>query len=356
MDTVYFMIDGKLIEKFKSYEIDHDMFKGCGTFRAELAKPMSISPLAEVEVYINDTLELTGILDARNPKDDKDSSSRTISGRDLMGVLADAHVDEAVTIKDQTLKQLADRLIGKLDKVKRAAIYYSEEAKTRLNSKGPSVGQFDSALPHMQTEMGSSVFETLAQYARIKGLLFYSLPHGTGSTQYQPVFVFSKARESGQAAFSLTRRKDGKGNNINTSELVQDDSKRYSQVTVMGQKQGVDGEASGAWNILATKTDSTFPFYKPFVLKDDSGGDSPKQQARLILEKMRHDAFRLTYGVTGHSQNGKNWTINELCTVRDDEDDYNLYDDYLIYGRKFSMNKEQGQNTELRLGYKGMAA
>jgi prophage tail gpP-like protein len=126
----------------------------------------------------------------------------------------------------------------------------------------------------------------------------------------------------------------------------------------VGQKQGQNAFSAIAVNVeCPPQKDPEFPFYKPFIFKDEFGGDQPKQQARLALEKMRHDRFRLAYTVRGHSQGNKNWSINELCAVRDDDPYFELYGDYLIYGRTFEKKKDdKGTTTKLRLGLPGMIA
>jgi prophage tail gpP-like protein len=356
MDIVYLLINGKRIDRFKSYAIDADLFMGAAAFTLELKDAKQrISPGQECELYVNDTLELTGIIDKVNPRDEKNQSSLTISGRDYLGVIADAHAEDFITVENTTLKSLTEKLLSRLPKIQRAAVEYQENVKGRIKSRASRVEGYDTSTSLSQIEPGATVFEVLSQYAKSKGLIFYALPHGSGASQYQPVFVFGRPKESGDPAFFLTRVKGNQGNNIKTSDLSIDISKQYSQVTVIGQKQGQDSYSATQNNIYAPVTDPTFPFYKPFILKDEYGGDQPKLQGRLALEKMRHDAFRAVYGVAGHSQNGKNWSINELCRVRDEKVNYELDDNYLIFGRTFKKSKDNpGTTTELRLGYKGM--
>jgi len=357
MDTVYLLVNGKRIERFESYSIDADMFAGAAAFELVLANPeTSIVKGQDCELYVNDTLEHTGIIEKPNPVDDKNGSKLTITGRDYMGVIVDAHAQDFITVQDQTLKQLAELLIGRLPRIQRAAILYEEDTKGRIKGKGSKVGIFDTQNALSQIEPGMTVFEVLSQFAKNKGMIFYCLPHGSGATAYQPLFVFGKPREKGDPAFTLTRRMDGKGNNIKTSNLLNDITKRFSQVTVVGQKQGTNVFSATQINIEATVVDPDFPFYKPFFLKDEYGGDQPDQQARMALELMRHEGFLATYTVSGHSQNGKNWSINELANVKDEKNNYELDGSYLIYGRTFKKSKDQGTTTELRLGLPGMTA
>ncbi len=124
----------------------------------------------------------------------------------------------------------------------------------------------------------------------------------------------------------------------------------------MGQQQGLDiFGTSGAhqMNTLATVTDATFPFYKPFVAVDNNDARSPKLHAQMLMEQQKAQGFCLEYVIPGHSQNGRNWEINELCRVRDDVLKPAIDTDYLVYGRTFEMDKKRGVLTTVRLGFPG---
>jgi prophage tail gpP-like protein len=351
-DQVYLLVNGKRIERFASYEIDADMYAGASAFSLDLARPETdIRTGMQCELYVNDALELTGIIDSVKPSYDKRSASRKliVTGRDLMGWAVDAHAETFITIENYTCKKLAELLLAKCPFPGIKVVDYSENAKGRLKTRAARVSGFDTTNALSQIDPGMTVFDVLKEYSRSKGMLFYALPDGS--------FVFGKPKETGQAAFRITNRMDGKGNNVLSGERSDDISKGYSKVTVVGQKQGQEGFSASQVNIEAPPAlDADFPFYKPFILKDEFGGDQPALQARMALEKMRHDRFRVSYTVQGHSQDKKNWSINELCTVRDDDPDFELNDDYLLYGRTFKKSKDEGTTTKLRFGLPGMIA
>ncbi len=349
MDTIYLLVDNKRIENFISYTVDADLYVADDAFTLELANPETkISAGKQVELYVNDKLELTGIVDKVQPGYDKSGRKLTVTGRDLMGWAVDAHAESFITLQNYKLTSLAEKLLSKCPFVNVKKIQYSENVKGRLKGKGAKVGIFDTTTPLSQIEPGMTVFEVLSEYAKSKGLLFYAMPDGS--------FVFGKPREAGQTQFRLINRRDGRGNNVLSAELTDDISKGYSKVTVVGQKQGTDVLNPTQVNVEATKTDPDFPFYKPKVIKDEYGGDNPGLQARLALEKMRHDRFRVQYTVAGHSQDGKNWGINELAQVEDEDQNFSLNGPYLIYGRTFELSKDKGTTTKLRLGLPGMIA
>lgn len=352
MDKVFLEIAGRKIQNFKSYTIDADMFIPDDAFSIELARPeISIPAGKQCKLWVNDKLELTGIIDKVVPSYDKSGRKLSITGRDLMGWCVDADAEDFITVKNYTLKALAEKLLSKCEFIDIKNIQYQENVKGRLKSRGArsQVGLFDTTTPLSQIEPGMKVYEVLKEYSRSKGLLFYAMPDGS--------FVFGRPKENtGFSQFNIIHRKDGRGNNVLSGEKTDDISKGYSKVTVVGQKQGQDVFTAAQINVEAVKTDSAFPFYKPRFIKDEYGGYNPALQARLELEKMRHDRFRLQYTVQGHSQDRKNWSINELCTVMDEDPDFALKGVYLIYGRTFEKSKERGTITRLRLGLPGMIA
>ena len=75
-------------------------------------------------------------------------------------------------------------------------------------------------------------------------------------------------------------------------------------------------------------------------------------RARLIMEKQRMEGMQYHYTVARHNQNGQNWTSNKMCHVKDEPQ--GIDGDYLIYGRLFEMNKQNGPTTRLRLGKPGL--
>ena len=160
----------------------------------------------------------------------------------------------------------------------------------------------------------------------------------------------------GAPEYLLQLLKSGKGNNVIESDVVLDISKRFSKVMVVGQQQG--GQTIfGATQINSPsgiQTDPSFPFYKLFVAKDNNDNVSPKERARLIMEKQRREGTQLVYTVGRHSQNGKNWQINTFCRIKDETQ--KLDSDYLIYGRTFELNKQTGPITKVKLGEPGLVA
>jgi prophage tail gpP-like protein len=257
-----------------------------------------------------------------------------------------------MTLKGVTLQSLAQTLLAKTPFINRSQVEYqqglvaSKSKGGQAATGGATLSAIDTPQAYAQVEPGVTIFEVLSNYARSRGFMFFSLPNGT--------FVFGRPKAQGAAAFSLTCRKPGPQNNILSGEESDDISRRFSQVTVMGQQQGTNALTTSGINTSSTVTDSTFPFYKPFVALDNNDQQSPALHARLLMEKQKHDGYTLCYKTAGHTQNGKAWTTNELCNVHDEV--LGINGTYLIYGRTFEMSKDEGTHTYLKLGMPGLVA
>ncbi|HRR39723.1 MAG TPA: hypothetical protein P5244_00680 [Syntrophales bacterium] len=349
-DSILLQIGGQRIQNFLRYTIEADIYTADDAFSLELANPEIVVKNGQrCELYVNGVLELTGIVDKRQPGYSKAGVSLQIEGRDLGGLLVDSYCEEFIDVRGMTLKALAERLIRKVPFIKRKDIIYQENIRGNLKKKkgrSAALAMMDSAQNFVKIEPGQSIFEVLKTYAMSRGMMFFSLPDGT--------FVFGKPKDGGEPLFCLiTRKKDTGQNNVLEGKLVDDISKRYSKITVVGQQQGTDGMGATEINTLSPPViDSTFPFYKPYVATDQNDSRSPKLHAQMLMERMKYEGFRLEYKVPGHSQGGINWRINEMCRVTDEV--LGLDGDYLIYGRTFELSKEQGVITTLKLGLPGM--
>lgn len=346
-DSVSLLIDGMQINNFLSYTIESDIYTSDDAFSLELANPeIQVKEGHRCELYVNGEQELTGIIDRVSKSHDKSGVKLKVEGRDLMGLLVDSYCEEFITLQGIKVKALAERLLKKAPFINREKIIYQENFSGKLKKKAKdesSIALMDAPHNFSQIEPGMTIFDALKDYAGSRGMMFFCLPDGT--------MLFGKPKEKGEPLFTLICTKDGKNNNVLEGSEVKDISKRYSKITVIGQQQGTDGIDINAINTKATIEDKDFPFYKPMVAKNNNDYQSPKLHARMLLEKSRHQGFQLNYKVPGHSQNRKNWTINELCIVKDEV--LEREGTYLIYGRTFEMSK-QGIYTSLKLGVPGV--
>ena len=353
-DNVTLQIGGQRIENVSAYSIEADIYTADDAFSLELANPeITVTAGQRCELYVNDQLELTGIVDKVISSYDKGGRKLKVEGRDLCGLLVDSCCEDFIDIQTITVKALAERLLKNVPFIKRSAIQYQENIKGNLKKKkvnAPNLfATMDAAQNYARIEPGQTIFEVLKIYSMSRGMMFFAMPDGT--------FVFGKPKDGGEPLYYLVmKRSDPNGNNVLEARRVEDISRRYSKVTVVGQQQGFNpfsnsAIAAPAINTKAVVTDPTFPFYKPMVATDMNDARSPKLHGQMLMEKMRYEGFHLHYKVARHSQNGRNWKINEMCRVTDDV--FGIDDSFLIYGRTFERSK-RGTFSMLRLGYPGI--
>jgi prophage tail gpP-like protein len=346
---------GIKIEHFLSYQIDADLYTPADAFHLELANPETdIKAGLICELFVNGQKELTGIIDKVHRKANKSGVSLAVEGRDFMGLLVDSYCEPPwITVTGMKLKTLAETLLAKVPFINRKEIVYQKNVVGKLKGKKGAanagfVFSLDAEQKIGQIAAGMTIFDVLKNYSMSRGMLFYSLPDGT--------LVFGRPMAKGEPEYTLWMLKNGIGNNVLESEKISDISKRYSKVTVIGQQQGSQAifSAEGINSPPGITTDPDFPFYKPFVATDNNDSLSPKEHARMIMEKQRREGWQLIYKVGRHSQNGQNWTINKLCRVKDEVQ--GIDEDYLIYGRTFELSKQGGPTTKLKLGLPGLIA
>ena len=352
-EKIELKIEDMSIKHFLSYQVDADLYTAADAFHMELSDPdIKITAGMHCWLKVNGQLELTGIIDKVQRKVNKSGVSLAVSGRDLMGIAVDSCCEKWGSVSGKTLQQLAEMLLGNVYALNRIKIEYQKNVVGKLKKSKKVGGGFlsgiDTPQKISQIEPGMKIFEVLQTYAASRGMLFYSLPDGT--------FVFGRPMTKGEPSYTLILRKDGIGNNVIESDVINDISRRYSKVTVVGQQQGQDffDSATKINSPLGVAIDADFPFHKPYVTKNNNDSVSPQQHARMIMEKHRWEGLQLHYTVARHSQDKTNWTINQLCRVKDEAQDIDGV--YLIYGRTFELSKDAGPITRLRLGLPGRVA
>lgn len=365
-DSIFleFSNDGKTwkkVEHFLSYTVESDLYIADHAFSLELANPeMEILKGAQCRLHVNDQLELTGVVDRRLRRCDKKGRKLVIEGRDLMGILVDAYCEEFVSVQGKTLGQLAEMLIGPNKQTGRPALPFINRklivGKTELAGKldtkrrrgtADFLSMFETPQPLRQTAVGMTVFQVLQTYALSSGVMFFGLPDGR--------FVFDRPLTGGEPDYDIIFNAQGKGTNALSAEVDENISKGYSKVTVIGQRQGTDLDHMDVTRTMVKSKpmlDRDFPFYKPFVQCTSHDSQTPDQHARLLLERMRHEALRLCYEMPRHSQNGRNYTVNRLARLRDDVHGY--HGNYLVTGRAYKLSKSDGPTTTLKLSKPGI--
>jgi len=348
-DSVHLLIDGKKIDRFLSYKIESNLFTADDAFTIEVAGlEWKIKKGTTCELYVNDVLEMTGIIVTVNPSYGKDGRKLTIEGRDRMWIPVDSYCEEFPTLENVSLKVLAQRLLKDMPFIRFSDIVIAKANKLRA----VTLSQRKEDYQYVQIMPGQTVFEVLRDYALARGYLFFAMPDGT--------FIFGEPMTSGYPRYYLVNRRDGRGNNILRGSMRDSIEGRYSHVTVYGQKQPIEGEDAGDVNLKATVSDPDWDleWKKPFVAVREAGFEdsgSLRKNARVIMEQQKFQGFSLEYVVPGHSQQGNNYQTNEICQVTDEDPQIEIDGgDFLIYGRTFEMDRDKGTRTSLQLSKLGV--
>lgn len=352
-DAIKLQIGNREITTFLSYEVDSNVLIPADAFSVKLSRiDSSIKEGSEFKLYVNNALEMTGIIDKVAPSYTKGSQEMTIEGRDYMGLLVDSSVEEFSTLREMKLKELAERLLKKVPYIGKSKVIYGSEVKDTGASKPKKAKKgsseiYGEAVNVCQYEPGIPIFEALSDYAQRHGLLMWMEPDGT--------LVFGTLKgvwDSESPDYSLYLYKEGddrKKNNIISAILNKDISKRYSKITTLAQIQGTDIFDVGGHTIRKTATDEYFPFYKPLILQSECSTEkAASYQVQLEMKKREAEGWRAEYTVSGHSQDGVNYRANRVCHIKDEV--LNLDDTFLILGRKFTLDRQDGPRTVLTVG------
>lgn len=334
-DRVCLHIGDIEIENFISYHIESNLFSADDTFEIVIANyATTIDEGAQCKLYINDVIELNGIVDQITESYNKSGSKLVVKGRDLMGLLIDAYCEEYETFEGNTLKEMTEQLITNIPYINRQNVIYGDGNK----NKAVPLTKTDDEFEFAQIAPYTTVFEELSKHATARGMVFFSMPDGT--------FVFGEPLTSGAAEYTLT-----KGENILEGERIRDISKRYKTVTVTGQQQGSDLLEPEQINVSGTVEDDSYPFAKLFVAQTKHDGFAPEKYAKILMEKQQFEGFTLSYKTYAHSQFGLNYQVNAICHVIDNK--FGIDDDFLIYARIFEMSRD-GVFTNLKLSKLGV--
>jgi prophage tail gpP-like protein len=333
-DKVELKINGCKIADWANYSIVSNLWEAAGSFSMTCSyRNVDVDRGDRCELWVNDTLEMTGIIDAKRKGYSKDGVYLNLSGRDLMGLVINAYCKDFVTMEGVTLYAASQKLLKDIPFINRKDIVYGDGAKS-----------LDKAHAFKQIEPGQKVFDTLKDMSTARGLMFYCRPDGT--------FIFGKPKGRGRVALALKCIGGKNYSSILSAESEQDASQEYSEIRVLGQQQGSADAGPESINTTAVLKNPNAKIQQTYVEVVNEDDESPAKKARFILEHQQASAHTISYKVSGHSQNGINWSTDELCAIEDDVVDIN--GTYLIYSRTFTLSKEEGYTTELRLGVPGV--
>jgi len=336
MDNIVLKVGGKVFKNWLSYQVDADMYAAAGAFAFECARPdVDIADGAACSLLVNGELAMTGYIDKQMRIVDKTQHRLEYHGRDTMGAVVDWHMITSPDFENKDLKTMASTLLSVIPVINLKKVTYASSTSSSIT---------EMILPHVANMSGRSVCDILREISDKFGLLFFSLPNGA--------LCFTSPKREGAAKYSITMRADGKGNNATLDKLTKDLSKRYKQIRLVGDlPRNALPESTPPFESI---TDNLYPktaLPKVKSIADDTPAAFMNARLRLVVSRQRHQGFVAEYTVPGHTNNGKLWTINEFCEVDDELN--GLHGPFLVIGRTFSLTRQDGCTTKVRLSLPG---
>lgn len=336
-NRVSLLISGQTHREWSSYDIDSDLLIPADAWQVELGVPEGKQPPelgknvkagALVEVKIGNDTVMKGYVDDISHSISHNQHTLSMSGRDQAGILLDCSAP-IFTKKQCTLEEVVNEVVKKLG-IKNVIIRADKTAKAEK----------------VNVEPGASAWDTLVQAAEANGLWPWFEPDGT--------LVVGGPDYSVPVSATLLLRQSGKGNNVISLSMTDSVSKRYSEVTVLGQSHGT-AQGKGKNNLKNKEEDKDITIHRPRIVIDPDVKDDEmaRTKARKLISDSRLEGFTLTAVVKGHrNSDGVLWTPGQRIDVVSEP--HGLNGTYFLMARKFQGGRGQGTTTTLTLKEDGV--
>jgi len=329
MPDVRLKVDGIVHAGWQQIRLGFSLESIANTFELTLTdkwsadtQPRPVKMGAACEIWIDETKVITGHVDDVYPEYDATNHTVVVNGRSKAGDLVDCTYKEGKEFKNQTLKQLADKLSAPFG----IKVFVAE---------GVNIG---APFKTIEIETGETIFEFLEQAARIRALRLVSNVDGdivitqAGKKRVSTTLVLGENILSASGEFSLRDR--------------------YGDITVIGSQDSSDnvfGEAAA--HMKGQYADPFFSRrgrYRPITITADGNVtlSDCKKRAQWEVNTRFGRSQSIVYTVAGWLHNDGLWQANRLVHVKDHF--MGLDNDRLIADVQFVMD-EGGKRTELRV-------
>lgn len=340
-DRLRLQIAGRFHENWTSYDVDSDLLIPADAWRVTLGLPDSVLPPdvragAVVSVWIGDDQVMVGRVDDDDDEVGRHDSVFSLNGRDGAADLVDCAAP-ILTVQQIDLPTL----ISKLTK---------EFGIKKIRVDAPDARQRQK----ISVQPGDVAWDVLANAAEANGLWPWFEPDGT--------LVVGRPDYTLPPVATLTMRRDGVGNNLESLRRHRSITERFSHLTVLGQTPGTSKEA-GKRGLGATYKDNEMLAiaYRPRIVVDHESDNLgiAADRARKLISDGRLKGFLLTAKVTGHRivapgepGHGRLWQPGQRVRVVSER--HKIDGVFFLMGRRFTGGRQGGQQTELRLVEDGM--
>lgn len=284
-DPIRLLIGGKAHEEWESYRIDSDMLMPADDWELRAAfdgdtpggtvLPDFIFEGATAKLMLGDDIILDGFVDGVDDEAEKRSHALELYGRDRGSLLLDCSMP-LVSLQLATLDQIITQAVLPLG-IKNVQF----QAKPTVPRK------------KVHTEPGQSVWEWLQAACEINQVWPWFAPDGT--------LIIGEPDYTTPPVADLIMRFNGEGNNVKGIRRTKNIHHAFSEVTVLGQSAGIDGDI-GQHDIKGTAKDDTMPFFRPRVVIDgncESNALAERRANKLMADSRMH-RDKLLVRVDGH--------------------------------------------------------
>jgi len=328
-----------------------------------------------IQLLINNIVEFNGIIQCKERNVEKNDHGITLSGKDRAGILVEGYCHTFTDYNNTLPKTIIDDLIDQTNfYTKQKGTANESVDSTGFNDSGDvsnhnstllsdvnsndtlssttDVTIYDteftalSAIKHFKISPGETVYDKINQLVVSQG---YEILYQENGTLY--VGNLNKKRYADSVVYSIVFREDGRGNNVLSSNLIDDESGRYSTISITSQSEDYQYSATKpSVNVEKIATDSTLGTVKYFAQNINDNEGSPEKIAVRIREDQRIAGYQLRYEVPGHvAENGHAWRVNRYVNIYDDIND--IMENLVLYGRTFEFSRSTGTRTLLRLSH-----
>ena len=326
-------IDGKQHKNWKSYDIDSDFLIPADAFNFSIGVPSDNTVLADysgktAKVLINGELVLTGIVDTTQHSISKTDRTFSLNGRDKASILVDCSAP-ITNVKGLTVLDAIKKIVEPLG---------IKKVELRAESN-PTLDKVD-------IDIGETAWNALIHCANSAGLHAWFDPAGT--------LIVGGADYSTPPVATLCCAKNGKRNNFTQASLTTDVSQSFSEITFLAQRHGRSGDDNKN-DLKWVFKDDAIETYKPktVIVSDVENLEALKKWAKKYITDSILNSFTLTITVPDHkTQDGVLWTPGQRVHVICEE--YDIDAIFFLMGRRFSLSRQGGTTTELRLKQDGV--
>lgn len=370
--------DGKIISRdniYRSYSFDMQYGVVASAFNVYLADlDADIETGYGIQFMLNNKIYFRGIIERRQKVYDKKQRGIIVSGKDRASILVESYCSIFKDFNNQAPKDIIDALIdqtnfytkqkGTIDESADATGFNDEDDITSHNtallsdvnesdtiSERNDVTYYDDEFQalankkHYKINIGDTVYDKINELVEATGYEILYLENGT-------LYIgdLNKKRYADPVVYDIVNRKDGVGNNILRASESQDDSGRYSTISITSQAEDSAFDSGSHVNKETIATDSTLSGKKYYARHVNSDEGDPEKIAIRTREEQRLAGYELTYEIVGHiAGNGVPWAINRYVNVEDEILDVRRH--LVIYGRTFIFDDRRGTQTILKLSH-----